>query len=268
MSGGGVEVRRNAGDLLNEGEVVFERVAAEARGHQGAEVEAFGFPVFGPAGEHAAAERRVGDKRCAELLAGIEDAVRLDEAREDREFGLQRGDGVNLVRGAQRIGGHFGKPDIANLAFLHRIRHRADGFLDRAGEVAAVQVPEVDMVGLEEAQGLFEGAFRIFRRAIDAALAGFEIVFRAELGCDESLVAPVMEGGAELLLVDAHSVHLRRVEMIDAEIERGVEQVHGFGFVERLAVKGGHAHAAESDGVERSGFSDGATDHGGAPALL
>lgn len=51
---------------------------------------------------------------------------------------------------AQAVGVDFGEPDRADLAFLDQLGHRLDGFLDRAAWVLAMQIVEIDMVGLQQ----------------------------------------------------------------------------------------------------------------------
>ena len=72
-----------------------------------------------------------------------------------------------------------------------------------------------------------------------------------------------MECRAELALIGAKAIHFRRIEMVDAQIDRRVQQVDRVRFGHRRAVEGGHAHAAKADGVAgRTIFSDFAADHG------
>ena len=55
------------------------------------------------AGEEAAAQRRVGDEADAVAAAGFQRAVGLRVARPQREFALQRRDGVHLAGAVERV---------------------------------------------------------------------------------------------------------------------------------------------------------------------
>jgi hypothetical protein len=65
----------------------------------------------------------------------------------DRPLALHGRDRVHRDGGAQFAGGHLGEPEVADLARAHQFGHRADGFLDRHGQVPPVQVIQVNDVG-------------------------------------------------------------------------------------------------------------------------
>ena len=99
-------------------------------------------------GEEAAAERAVRDEADAELAAGRKHPV-LRVARPQRVLGLERRDRVDGVRAADRLRRGLGQAEVAHLARLDELRHRADGLLDRHADVDAVLVVEVDVVDAE-----------------------------------------------------------------------------------------------------------------------
>ena len=87
-----------------------------------------------------------------------------------------------------------------------------------------------------------------------------------ELGGDERLVAAIVEGRAQQALIGAEAVELGGVEVVDAEVQRLVQQLDGVGFVHRLAIGDRHAHAAQADSIHvPAGAADLATDHGQLP---
>ena len=64
----------------------------------------------------------------------------------------------------------------------------------------------------------------IVRAAVDAVGAARPLGL-AELGRDHDLVAPALQRAAEQFLVLAPAIHVRAVEMIDAEIDRALDQL-------------------------------------------
>ena len=76
----------------------------------------------------------------------------------------------------------------------------------------------------------------------------------AELRCQHHLVAAVLDGLSDELLVDEGSVDLGRVEQRHAEIEGAVDGPDGLGVILPGAGEGGgHAHGAEPDAADVQG---------------
>ena len=211
-------------------------------------------------GQEPAAERRVGHDPDPELARGGEDLV-LDVARPQRPLRLQRGDRVDRARAAERLGRRLAEPEVAHLALLHELGHRADRLLDLRARVHAVQVVEVDVVGAEALQRALDGAPDVLARPVGDPLRrvlGRRGEADAELRGQHDLVAPAGERLAEQLLVRVRPVQLGRVEERAAELQRAVDRGDRLALV-RGAVEGGHAHAAEADGrdlqvAERAGL--------------
>src|SRR3546814_15753232 len=88
------------------------------------------FRSTGP-GKKAAAEWTERDKADAEFADGGQN-FRLDLARPQRIFALQRGDRMHLMRAANDVRGCFGKPDRAHLALFLQPRQFADRAIGRA----------------------------------------------------------------------------------------------------------------------------------------
>ena len=101
-------------------------------------------------GKEAAPQRGVGNEANAEFAGGRHHVV-FDVAGPDAPFALYRSDGVYAMGCPEFIGGDFGKPDVPHFPFGHEFGHGGDGFLDGAGEFAAVHVVEVNVVDAESA---------------------------------------------------------------------------------------------------------------------
>ncbi len=162
-------LRRELLDALGEREVPLQVLAGEARAvaAEVALVELLG-RAEAPRQE-AASERRVGDQADAELLerSGI---TSCSMSRVHSEYSLcTRGDRVHGVRAADRLGRGLGEAEVANLALLHELGHRADGLLDRRVGVHAVLVVEVDVVGPQPPQRGLAGGAHVLGAAVDAA---------------------------------------------------------------------------------------------------
>jgi hypothetical protein len=63
------------------------------------------------------------------------------------------------VSGSDR--GRLGQTEVADLARLHELRHRADGLLDGDIGIDAVLVIEVDVIGAQAGERSFDGAARV-----------------------------------------------------------------------------------------------------------
>ena len=189
---------------------------------------------------------RVGDEADAELAHGRQHRV-LGVARPQRVLRLQRRDRVHGVRAADRLRRGLREPEVADLALLDQLLHRADRLLDRDGLVDAVLVVEVDVVDAEPRQRRVARAADVVGLAVDAEEAAVLAALVAELGREHDLVAAAGDRAADELLVGERAVHVGRVEEGDAELERALDRG------DRLALVGGpvelgHPHAAEALG--------------------
>jgi hypothetical protein len=203
------------------------------------------------AGEHAAAERRVGDQRDAELACRPQRFFSFFSVQE-REFILHCGDRMDLVRAADRFRPRLGQTERARLALLDQLLHRADGVLDRHAGVDAMLVVEVDHFDAEALQARLARLHHVFRPPVDALLAvgAFHL---AELRHHQRLVAPAaLERAPEQRLVVAPAVHVGRVEVVDAALERVVDDADRL-LVVGVAVYARHRHQAETDGGDFEG---------------
>src|SRR4051794_22636703 len=154
-------------------------------------------------------------------------------------------------------GAGLGEPEVADLALLHELGHRADGLLDRRLLVDAVLVVEVDGVHAEALERRLARLAHVAGVAADAEELAVLAAHVAELRGDQrALPAPLAQRAADKPLVGERAVHVGGVEQGHAELERAVDGAH------RLALVGGpvelrHPHAPEA---ERSRFEAVAAD--------
>ena len=222
------------------GEILALEAWVTAAGVAGGEVVEVGHHP----GEQAAPERRVGDKRDAEIAS---DGTGLDPDLlvKQRVFALHRGDRVHLVRSGDALGLRLAEAEMPDLALLDQAGHRADRVLDRHRRIDPVLKINVDVVGLQPFEARFAGLLHVFGPAIDAVGAA-RVLRLAEFRDQHDLVAPALQRAAEQFLVLAPAIHVRAVEKIDAEIDRLLHQRHA-GRVVARPVDPRQRHAAEPD---------------------
>src|SRR5437763_1136475 len=179
-------------DPFDQGAVLLEIVAGEARvAGAGITLGEVG-EIGNHTGQETAAERRVGDKRDAEIARRLARFLRL-LAVEQRIFALHGGDRVYRMGTPDALGVCLAEPEMAHLALLDEAAHRADRVLDRHAGVDAVLVIEVDRVDAEPLQADLARLLHVFGAAVDAigaaGLAGL-----AEFGGDDDLVMQPLQG--------------------------------------------------------------------------
>jgi len=76
---------------------------------------------------------------------------------------------MNLGGSAQRLSSSFGKTEIAYLAFLHELCHRANGFFNWSAGIDAMLVIQVDMIDAKPPQTSFTSLADVFWLTIHAA---------------------------------------------------------------------------------------------------
>jgi hypothetical protein len=76
-----------------------------------------------------------------------------------------------LARVLELLDGDLGQPDVADLAFLDELPDRAELLFGRHLRIDAVQLPEVDAVDSQAAQGPFEALAQRFGTAVGVPLA-------------------------------------------------------------------------------------------------
>src|SRR5208282_2881623 len=193
--------------------------------------------------EEPAAERAERDESDPEL-AQRRNHVVLVVARPQRVFRLQRRNGMNRVRAANRIYARLRQSEVADFSLAYQLSHRTDGFLDRHLLVYAMLVVEIDVVDAEALQRRIAGGAHVLGTAVDRALAvGQDLV--GELGRDDDAVAIFLERFADQLFVMPDTVNVGGVEEVDAELDCALERRGGF-VVVAWTVKLRHPHASEA----------------------
>src|SRR5437868_1238182 len=209
-------------DAFDERAVLLKIVAGEARvTGAGVALGEVG-EIRHDAGEQAAPQGRVGDKGHAEIARRLARFLRLLTI-EQRIFALHGGDRVYRMGAPDALGVRLAEPEVAHLSLLDDAAHRADRVLDRHARVDAVLVVEVDRVDPQPLQAGLAGLLHIVGAAVDAVSAA-GLAGLAEFGGDDDIVRPAFEGAAEQLLIVAPAIHIRAVEMINAELDRALEQ--------------------------------------------
>jgi hypothetical protein len=141
---------------------------------------------------------------------------------------------VHRHGGAQLVGGHLGEPEVADLACAHQLGHRADGFLDRHGQVTPVHVVQVNDVGLQPGQAFVDALAHVGGVAADgrpARGAVGRVADDAELRRQRDLVPAVGQQPGNESLVAAAAVDVGGVDEGHAEVQAAVERGERFGVV-------------------------------------
>src|SRR6202008_597293 len=124
---------------------------------------------------------------------------------------------------ANTLGPCLAHPEITDLALLDEPGHRADGLFDRHRRIDAMLIVEIDGLDTEPLQARLASLRDIGRAAVDAIGAAGPPRL-AEFAGNHDAVAPPLERPPKQILVLAPTIHVRAVEMIDAEIDRPMDQ--------------------------------------------
>ena len=151
------------------------------------------------------------------------------------------------VRAPNGGGRSFRQPEVAHLAGLDEIGHRADGVLDRHREIDAVLVVKIDGVNLQSLERGVARPSHVLRRSVDAVIRTILGPDVSELRRDDDGVAAAGDRTSNEPLVREGPVDVRGVEEIDPEIQRPMDRGDGFVLV-TIGVEVGHPHAAKSEG--------------------
>ena len=178
---------------------------------------------------------------------------------------VHRRDRVHGGGAAQGVGRDLGQADAADLALLLHLHQRAHCILDRDILLAAMQVENLHIVDPETLERGLQRLAQIGGRVVEAA---FRLGDDAGLGGDGETVRIVLDERADIAFRNTAAIKHRRIEMGNAEIERGGEDPVGMRLVD-LAVRPGKAHAAEPDRADfRSVLSEFALLHRGCSEFL
>ena len=176
----------------------------------------------------AAGQRAPGDHAHAVLAAGGQH-VGLDAAGEDRVGRLLADEALEAALAGDPLGLHdlrrrVGRgADVAHLALGHEVGQRAERLVVVGPRVPAVDLVEVDPVGLQALQRGLDLAHDPAPRV--AGLVRVVAHRAVELGGEDDVVAPVVGGQrlADDLLGLAARVDVGGVDEVDARVERPVD---------------------------------------------
>ena len=179
------------------------------------------------------------------LLLAVGEAVVVLHRREP--FEVQRIAGVEGLR--ELVGPHRRAADVAHLIPADGVVERLQGLLDRRVVVPPMGLIEVDGIYPEPVEGVLE--FLLDGLPGEPLCVGVVVVHRIEdLGGEHQPVAVVArERVADDALGLAPGVHVRRVEEVDPEVHRFVDDLLAFVLVEHplAPVRTPEAHTAETD---------------------
>jgi hypothetical protein len=214
--------------------------------------------------QEPAPEGRERHERCAVGGAPGHDVVEI-LARPERQLRLHGSDRVD-ARHALEVGYlRFRYPEPAHLAFGNEPRHSSPGVLDGCGGIDAVEVVEIDDVDLQPRQRALARRADVLGTAVAAVAVSRRRALHEETGLrrNDDLLARSPDRAADEDLVGVRTVSIRRVEVVDAELDRALDEPHALRLLDGLlVVRPREAHAAEADGVnEAGGFAEWAFGH-------
>src|SRR2546425_8776474 len=118
---------------------------------------------------------------------------------------------MHSVGAADRGGTGLGQPDVADLAFGDQLAESASGVFDGRVRIDSVLVVQIDVVGAQPLQGTFDRDADVRRAAVEDAGAAPGVRDDAELCGQHYLVAAVLDGPSDQVLVCVGTVDLRGV---------------------------------------------------------
>jgi hypothetical protein len=197
-------------------------------------------------------DRTESHERGTDVFTGLEHRD-LGIATPQRILGLHGADGVHGVGPPQGDLRHFGQADRPHLAGSNQIGHRTHALLDRNLLVPAVQVVQVDHVGLQVAQAVFTVTPYGLRTPVDDTLdpVGEAHAGHAPLACERELVAVAAHHLTHQLLVGTEAVQGRGVEQRDTRVECGKQHTLALLRRGRNTIRMAQVHAAQADGRDR-----------------
>ena len=152
---------------------------------------------------------------------------------------------MHRLRAPDGRGRSFREAEVAHLARLDELLHRADRLLDRRVGIDTMLVVKVDRVNAEPLERRVAGRVDVLGLAVSAEPRAVGCADVAELRREHDLVAPARYRLADELLVRADAVHVCRIEERHADLERSVDRRDRLSLI-RGTVELGHPHAAEA----------------------
>src|SRR5690349_12693986 len=171
--------------------------------------------------KETAAERVIRNKADAELFER-RNRVALVIASPKGIFALHSGNRVNRVSATNRLRPGFAQSEVAHLSLLYELGHCANGLFDRYFRINAVQIVEVNVIGLQSPQRILTSPENIFRLSFDFTASRPWLPAQiTKLGREHYRVAFAFERCSENLFVVAVVV-IRGIDEIDADLDRPV----------------------------------------------
>ena len=159
---------------------------------------------------------------------------------------------MGLANGRRR---HFTQAQRAHLALAHQVTQRTHAVLDGHFFVPAVQVIQVDHIGLQAAQAVFAVAAQSLGATIDNA---FDTVVelhtcQTTFAREREAAAVLFEHTADQRLVGTKAIQGGGVEQGDTRVECGQQQALGGLRAGRHTVRVAQVHAAKANAADAEG---------------
>src|SRR5215471_17597847 len=168
---------------------------------------------------------------------------------------------MNGIATLQRLGRALREGEETCLALLDELGHSPDAFLDRHVRIDARHAKDVERLDAEILQALLAGLPQITRIAAAAHGVSAAVAWTAALRMNHHVMPAAADRLADQAMIVAFPVTGRRVEKIDAEIERAANRSDRLGVVDR-SIGARHAVAAVTDRRHREiGIAESASFH-------
>ena len=196
-------------------------------------------PIEPRLGRDRAREQPVGERAVRQharaLLAAPPDQVAVLQP-EHRELLLQRVDVPDRLAPLDQVAVEVRHADEPDEAVVHQLAHGAPGLLDRGPAlVRPVELVQVEVVGTEPPQAPLARRTHLGRPEARA------VGLRGDLGEDQGLVTPTLDGPCHELLGTAPAVDLGRVDPVDPGLEHRPDRLEHLLLGGRLAPFGSAA---------------------------
>src|SRR3974390_216368 len=140
---------------------------------------------------------------------------------------FNRGNPLNTMRLANRLGSGLGQAKVFDLAFGNQLFNGAGDFFDRHLRIYAVLIEQIDDIGTEALKRGIDILSNVIGLAVHSYLLALGIEVKTELRCDHHLVTKGFQSLADKFLVGVWAVCLGGVEKSDATLVSRSYQRHG-----------------------------------------